>query len=73
LEQSTKDALDFQERSIRLNERLRAIALIGKEGMEKYHLEAAINAEDYRVVANKLDEINEKLVSSRLRPTGKRR
>jgi hypothetical protein len=61
--ETTKDALEFQERSIRLNERLRAIALIGKEGMEKWHLEAAINSEDYREVASKIDELNAKLVT----------
>ena len=43
---TTKDAVEFEEKAIRLEQRLRAVALIGKEGMEKYHLAAVINSED---------------------------
>ena len=59
--ETTKDALDFQERTIHLNERLRAIALIGAEGMEKYNLEAAINSKNLKEVSDKYDELNARL------------
>lgn len=59
--ESTKDALEFQERAIRLNERLRAIALVGVEGMQKYNLEAVINSKNLKEVSDKYDELNAKL------------
>lgn len=61
-EETTKDALEFQTRAIRLNERLRAIALIGVDGMQKWHLESVINSEDIHAVASKIDELNAKVV-----------
>jgi hypothetical protein len=64
-EESTKEALEFQERTIRLNERLRAIALIGEEGMKKWNLEAVVNSKNYKELADKIDELNAKLVKAR--------
>jgi hypothetical protein len=60
-ETNLHDSLEFQERTIRLNERMRAVALIGQEGMKKWGLEATINSKNIKEVADKVDDLNKEL------------
>jgi hypothetical protein len=63
-EATEHDELEWEMREIRMGERLRAIALIGKEGLDRWHVAAAINSQDYEEVKNKLAELNEKLIEN---------
>jgi hypothetical protein len=63
-QQTEHDELEWEMRTIRMDERLRAIALIGKEGMDKWHLAAAINSQDYAEVKNKITELNQALIEN---------
>ena len=56
-EESTKAALKWQVDSIDIMERLRAVQLIGKEGIQKYNLEMTLNSQNISEVAKKIDEL----------------
>jgi hypothetical protein len=58
------DELEWEMRTIRMDERLRAIALIGVEGMKKWGLEATINSKNYDEVKNKVAELNQALIEN---------
>jgi hypothetical protein len=63
-EATEHDELEWEMREIRMGERLRAIALIGKEGMDKWHLAATINSQDYEEVKNKITELTQALIEN---------
>jgi hypothetical protein len=59
-EDSTRSALAWQTSVIGINERLRAIPLIGLEGTDLMHAKMAVNKQDLDEVAKKLDELRAK-------------
>ena len=72
-EETAHDELEWEMRTIRMDERLRAIALIGVEGMKKWGLEATINSQNYDQVKNKVTELTQALIENQAiaaRPQG---
>jgi hypothetical protein len=72
-EATAHDELEWEMRTIRMDERLRAIALIGVEGMKKWGLEATINSQNYDQVKNKVTELTQALIENQAiaaRPQG---